>query len=130
MLANDEAKQKGVPVWKREKHVYWSDHPEVKCARAAISEAYDLLTVTHSPENRKRVIEAKYHLYQLYERLKAEELKAKVKKVEEAHTEKAYGESWKLINDITGCRSTQSGQVQEATEAERYQLGLNILANY
>ena len=71
--ANEDAKQKVVSVRKKEKPVYCSDHPDVKCARVAISEAYDLLSETHSPENRNRVIEAKDHLYQLYERLKAEE---------------------------------------------------------
>ena len=65
------------------------------------------------------MIEAKYHLYQLYERLKAGELEAKIKKAKEAHTKKAYGESWKSINDITGHKSTQLCQAQGATEAER-----------
>ena len=108
---------KVVPVQKRENHVNCSDHSGVKCARAAISETYDLLTETHSPENQNREIDAKDHLYRLYERLK--KLEAKVKKVEEAHTEKAYGDLWKLIKDITGRKSTQSGQVQGATEAKR-----------
>ena len=65
------------------------------------------------------MIEAKDRLYQLYERLKAGELEAKIKNAEEAHTKKTYGESWKLINDIRGHKSTYSGQIEGATEAER-----------
>ena len=76
----------------------WSD-----CAYAqAISEAYDLLTETHSPENGNSGTEAKCYSFQLYDRLKAKELETKVKKVDEAHTEMAYSESWKLINDKMG----------------------------
>ena len=63
--------------------------------------------------------EAKYYLYQLYNSLKAKELEAKVKKVDEAHTEMAYSESWKLDNDITSRKLTQSGQVERVAEAGR-----------
>ena len=48
-----------------------------------------LLTESHSHENLNRVTEAKNHLYQLYNRLKSDELEAKVKKVVEAHTKRA-----------------------------------------
>ena len=63
--------------------------------------SFIILTESHSHDNLNRVIEANDHLCQLYDRLKAEELEAKLKKVEEAHTKRAYSESWKLINDIT-----------------------------
>ena len=66
----------------------------VKCARAAISEAYALPTDTHCPENRNRVVETNCHPCQVYDRLQAEEIEAMVKK----HAISAYREIDQLHN--------------------------------
>lgn len=62
---------------------------------------------------------AKQLLYSMYDSIKEEEIMEKVRRVEAAHGAHQYGESWKVINEISERKKTKEGQVTGTCAEER-----------
>lgn len=56
-----------------------------------------------------------------YNKVTEEMLCEKIKEVETAHINSQHGLAWKLVNDISGRRETQKGQIAGNTQQERLQ---------
>ena len=49
------------------------------------------------------------YLFSTYDRLKDEELKDKIQKVEAAHGDMTYAESWRIINEMSARKCSKEG---------------------
>ena len=64
---------------------------------------------------------AKRALDDAYNTVTEEVLKEKIEMVEAAHVNSKHGLSWQIINEITGRRASQKGQIAGNTQTERIQ---------
>ena len=119
VAANEEATRMCVPVLDRARTSLRSKHPEVVTARGSVEEAR--LNFEREPTQQRcgELREAKQLLFSTYDNIKGEELMEKVQRVQAAQGEKKYGESWRVINEMTGRKRTKEGQVEGHSPEER-----------
>ena len=113
--ANDKAAEVCLTQVKRKtKKAEKSMDPRVIQAREEMSTAYDtfLADNSNSDQTREEYQQRKAALYTTYQLLEEEEIAKKIQEVEQAHEDRKYTLSWKLITDITGKRPAQSTHVQ------------------
>ena len=53
-----------------------------------------------------------------------------IKKVEEADSKSQYGESWKLINEISGRKTSEKGILKGKSQENKLKHGISISATY
>ena len=58
-----------------------------------------------------------------------EDLTSKLKEVEMAHVNSKHGQSWRLINDISGRKASAKGQLKGDTQKERVKNWFNHFKN-
>ena len=75
------------------------------------------------------IIRPKANLKETYNCVIEEHLSSQLRKVEEAHVNCKHGESWSLINEITGRRSPAGGQLEGKSQQERVQNWYNHFKN-
>ena len=86
-----------------------SDDPRIIRARNAISTACKTNTGKKGHSNLYK--QKKFELYQIYKEINDEDLEKKVLKIELADRSMRYLESWSLINEISGRKSSQTSQL-------------------
>ena len=117
--ANREAAEKVIPRKKRTRKTNISSDPRVITAREKIKKEYDTYQKDTSDENRSAYKAAKSNLQKAYNLVEGEMLTNQIKKVENAHANCKHGMSWKIINEITGRKSTVRGQLKGDTQQDR-----------
>ncbi|KAJ8413708.1 hypothetical protein AAFF_G00082150 [Aldrovandia affinis] len=95
-----------------------SKHPVV-AAREKVVDAHRSFDHERTMENREILKEAKQLLFNTYDKIKGEELMEKVRRVEAAQGEQRYGESWRVINEMSGRKRAKEGQVAGNSPEER-----------
>ena len=108
-----------VPVVQKTRGPARSKHPDVISARQKVEEAHRVFDQDPSAEQRETLKEAKQRLFAEYDKIKGEELMQKVHRVEAAHGEYQYSESWKVINEMCGRKRPKEGQVAGNSPEER-----------
>ncbi len=63
--------------------------------------------------------EQKKALEEAYNTVAEEELRYKISLIEESHVNSQHGQAWKLVNEISGRRTSQRGQIKGDTQQER-----------
>ena len=63
--------------------------------------------------------EAKQRLFNTYDKIKGEELMEKVRRVEAAQRKQWYRDSWRVINEMSGCKRSKEGQVAGWSREDR-----------
>ncbi len=63
--------------------------------------------------------QAKKKLEEAYNTIAEEELRYKIGIIEDSHVNRQHGKAWKLVNEISGRRTTQRGQIHGDTQQER-----------
>ena len=63
--------------------------------------------------------EAKQRLFNTYDKIKGEELMEKVRRVEAAQGEQRSGESWRVINEMSGRKRSKDGQAAGCSPGDR-----------
>ncbi|XP_015753298.1 PREDICTED: uncharacterized protein LOC107333054 [Acropora digitifera] len=119
--ANREVTELLIPKVKKVQKAQPSEDPRVGAAREkvkATSRTYQQIT---SEDNRLDQEQAKKELEVAYNKVTKEMLRKKIKEVETAHINRQHGLAWKLVNDISGRRETQKGQIAGNTQQERLQ---------
>ena len=58
-------------------------------------------------------------LYETYNGLKEKDLMEKVDRIQSVHGAGQYGEAWRVINEVTGRKTSKEGQVAGASPEER-----------
>ena len=108
-----------------------SDDPRIIRARNAISTAYKTITGKKGHSNLYK--QKKFEMYQIYKEINDEDLEKKVLKIEQADRSMRYLESWSLINEISGRKSSQTSQLNGNSDEDRvnqwYIHFRNILGN-
>lgn len=87
--------------------------------REKVDKARQKFDQERTAENREALNATKQLLFNTYDRLKGEELMEKVRRVEIAHGEQQYGESWRVINEMSGRKRSKEGQVAGNSPEER-----------
>ena len=80
-------------------------------------------------EQRETLKEAKHLLFAKYDTIKGQELMQKVRRVEAAHGEFQYSESWRVINEMCGRKRPKEGQVAGNSPEERVTTWLAHFSN-
>ena len=117
--ANKEAAEKIVPLRNRAKKTRFSSDPRVIKARDEIKDAYVIYQQNTTDGNRAKYKKAKDSLEEVYNLVIEEDLNSKIKEVETAHANSKHGQSWRLINDITGRKAFAQGQLKGETQKDR-----------
>ena len=86
-----------------------------------LNEAYSVYQQHTTEEKRHDVEQTKKELEHQYNIVEEECLQDKIKLVEEAHINRKHGQSWILVNDISGRRTTKKGQIKGNSQQERIQ---------
>ncbi|XP_072022739.1 uncharacterized protein [Amphiura filiformis] len=119
IAANKEAAEKIIPAKKRSRRANLSCDPRVIKARDQIRETYEVYQLDTTDCNREEYKKAKKNLDDAYNKVIEVDLSGKLREVERAHVNSKHGESWKLINDITGRKACSTGQLKGNTQSER-----------
>lgn len=119
IIANREAAEIVIPVKKRSCRARYSSDVRVTGAREEIKVAYRTYEQDTNERNRLQYKQAKKNLEEAYNLVIEEDLSNKILGVETAHTNCKHGESWKLINEITGRRASTKGQLEGDNQQER-----------
>ena len=109
---------KQVKKVRREEH---SLDPRITAARKEMKAAYKAHITDNSEDgqSREQYVKKKESLYRTYTQLEQDKLTRQITEVEEAHENQRYGLSWKLINDISGRKSSQSVRIQGESAEKR-----------
>ena len=102
MQANNEATDELIPVKRKIKRIRASKHPSVVEAREKVNAAFKQYQENPAEDYQTKLQAAEENLQTVYSDNKEKELESTIKKVEEADSKSQHGESWKLINEISG----------------------------
>ncbi|XP_030839582.1 uncharacterized protein LOC115923289 [Strongylocentrotus purpuratus] len=119
ITAHKEATEKVIPVKKKTRKLHFPNDTRVISARNKINKAYMEYQKDTSDENRQIYKQAKHNLEEAYSVVIEEDLDSKLKDVERAHANSKHGQSWRLINDITGRKASPKGQLKGDTQKDR-----------
>ena len=117
--ANKRAMEECVPKKAKAKRSLWSSSAKVQAARQEALTAQSQYGVTKSEEDKEAWSHAVKNLYQVYDRVREEELEEQIKNVESAHGAQRYGEAWKIVNEVAGRKRAIEGQVEGSSPKER-----------
>ena len=129
MDAHKAATARCVPVMEKSRGPARSKHPDVVAARQRVEEARRAYDQEPSTEQRETLKEAKHLLFDIYDTIKGQELMQKVRRVEAAHGEFQYSESWRVINEMCGRKRPKEGQVAGNGPEERVTTWLAHFSN-
>jgi len=108
-----------IPVKKKIKTKKFSSDLRIKDAREKVESAYLKYQKDSSAENQSTLKEVKKGLQEAYTTVESEHLDEMISLVEEADEKSRHGESWKLINHITGRKSAKKGIIKGKSKQER-----------
>jgi len=96
-------------------------------ARENMEEASKRHIVTGSDKDRELLNEAKMMLFNAYNKIKEDEdeIKGKIDKTQNLHSEGQYTETWNIINEVSGRRKAKEGLVIGASPEERVSTWFN-----
>ncbi|XP_033637877.1 uncharacterized protein LOC117298668 [Asterias rubens] len=117
--ANRGAAESCVPVKWKKKKVQFYDHPKVEEARQEVEDAYKTHVDATTEGSGEAIQRAKEKLFNTYKKLKEDDIFSKILQVEAASKEQQYSEAWAIINEVSGRRAINAGQVEGASPAGR-----------
>ena len=117
--ANNHAAKDLIPLKKRSKKMITANDPAVALARNSVSDAFRQYQQDTTKENQKRLQAEKTHLEAAYDEAFEKELNQMISKVESADIRSQHGESWKLINEISGRKTAKKGILKGKSTKER-----------
>ena len=118
--ATEETTEQLVPKVKKTRRSWLSTDPRVEAAinRTKVNDACSKYQQTRNETNRYDYEQARKELEEAYNIIAEEELSYKVR---QAHVNGQHGQALKLINEISGRRTSQRGQIAGDTQQERIQ---------
>ena len=119
--ANTEVTEEMIPKKKKMKGNSTSKHPQIVAAREEVQETFANYQRNPSRNREKLWKDSKQKLQKTYKEIEEEELDEMIRQVEEANEKSKHGESWKLINKITGRKEGKQGIVKGKSKEERIQ---------
>ena len=86
-----------------------ANDPAVALARNSVSDAFRQYQYDTTKENQQKLQTEKNHLQAEYDEAFEKELNQMIAKVESADIRSQHGESWRLINEISGRKTAKKG---------------------
>ena len=111
------------------KRVDYSEDPNVKSARKSVQEAFHQYTINNSNDNQEKLQSEKETLNRTYNDLFEVELNKMIDRVENASAKARHGESWRLINEITGRKAAKRGILKGSSSEDRLEKWRNYFNN-
>ena len=115
--ANAEATEKLIQLKPKNKRKKIAEDPRINEAREAVQK-HSQLSPTNPLHNYNNK-EEKSKLKEIYDDIQEKELDEMINQVEMADNKRKHGESWQLINTITGRKSSKRGILKGNTKEER-----------
>ena len=119
--ANKVVASEILPQRKRTKKKCTSTDARVQSARELVQTAFDVYATEASNANQDKLQKAKAKLQEAYDAVTEDELSEMVTHVEMSDECRNHGESWKLINSITGRKNTKTGILKGQSKEDRLQ---------
>ena len=117
--ANTEAAELLVPKKEKLKRSQTSNHPKIEDARKEAQEAFRKYQSQSDTESEEKWKRSKQKVQTVYREIEEEELDSLIREVEQADDKSRHGESWKLINRISGRKIGRQGILKGKTKEDR-----------
>ena len=108
-----------VPPLTRKKPLQINNDPRVVQVRNKAKEKHWNYLIDTSEENRLDYKQAKRGIDNTYAALLKEQLEDKIKRIEDADINGKHGQSWKLINEVTGRKASVQGKLEGDMQGDR-----------
>lgn len=117
--ANKETAKQVIPQRKRLKRKQYSDDVRVQNARNDVNYMFSKYQSDPSNFNHENLQKSKSNLQEAYDLAIEEELSEMIDKVEACEAEGSHGQSWKLINEVTGRKPAKKGVLKGNSKEDR-----------
>lgn len=117
--ANKEATAQSIPKKQSRKKKRLSADPRIVSAREKVNNAFKTYSISQTNEHHELLQQEKRALQDAYDKIHEEELSSFIRKVETADTNSKHGQSWRLINEITGRKNTKQGILKGSSKEDR-----------
>ena len=125
MEANKETAKEHLPLKKKIKKKIASTDPRVDKARKLVQNASNNYIKRPTRGREQNLQSAKKKLQETYDIITGEELEKAIRGVEDADEKSRHGESWKLINNLTGRKTAKKGIIKGNSAEERIEKWYN-----
>ena len=119
ITANEEAAKDLLPLKKKARRKLKSTDPRVENARSKVQNASSLYCRRPTHRNREKLQNTKGKLQEAYDLATEEVIEKAIRSVETANDNARHGESWKLINRITGRKTSKKGIIKAKNAKEK-----------
>ena len=115
----NESAEEHIPKKKRAKQKRLSDDIRVQNARKDVQCVFAMYQNDPNNDNQENLRSAKAKLQEAYDAVTEEELSTMINRVHAANSSNQHGESWKLINKITGRKAAKRGILKGKSQSDR-----------
>ena len=123
--ANNEVTERLIPKKKKALKNIMAEDCDVERARKEVKKAFNAYDKRPSRSKQKELQRKKECLQKTYLQVEEKELDEMIKRVENADNQRRHGESWKIINKITGRKTAKKSMIKGKTKEERVETWLN-----
>ena len=127
--ANEETAKELLPKLKATPKIHRCEDKRVQTARGKIDDAVKHYNEKPSITSRLKLKTLRGNLYDNYNKVLEEEISSKIDEIENAQNENRYKLSWKLVNEISGRKSSKKGQLEGDTKEDRVKNWYNHFSN-
>lgn len=117
--ANEEAASNLLSIKKQSKRKNTANDHRIQSARQNVKDAFVTFEANTSINNHTVLQQEKDKLKTTYDEVFEEELDGMITQVEEANSRMQHAESWKLINKISGRKTTKKGIIKGKSKEDR-----------
>ena len=116
---NDQISKKLIPRKKKSKRENSANDPRIEAARKDVQKAFSKYQSIPNTDKHNNLQSEKNKLTELYVTIQEEELNEMIQKIEESDSEYKHGQSWRLINELTGRKTSKQGIIKGNSKEER-----------
>ena len=108
-----------IPQKAKRQKIKYSDDKRIKQARTNVAIAYSCYTRNRTNETQEELNQKKGALEKVYNIVFGEEFNEKVTQIEKSNKNNQHQESWKLINEITGRKTSKTAILKGRNKEEK-----------
>ena len=119
ILANKEAAKELIPLKKKRRQENTAKNKQIDSARQKVKKAFSTYQRTPNAENQAQLQTEKTNLTETYGMIEEEELERMIAEIEDSDSKHKHANCWKLINEVTGRKTTKKGIIRGNSKEER-----------
>ena len=119
ITANKETAKEMIPKKAKHQKIKYSADEKIKQARRNVATACSCYTTNHTNETQEELNQKKRALEEVCNIVFGKELNQKITQIEQSNKTNKHQESWKLINEITGRKTTKRAIFKGRNKEER-----------